>query len=559
MNFSTFKLVGFIVAALICVGTLVVSDYFSTRIAVNKEATRAEQSAVLLASGFERELEKFRLASLVLAQDPDVSAVISEDGPNLVDTLNLKLESLAHETKASAIYVIDKSGTTLSASNWRLPDSFVGENYNFRAYFKESFATGSFEQFALGSISGKPGLYIANRIDAEDSQIGVVVIKVEFDDLEQEWSKTGYIAFATNQKGIILVTSKPEWRFQTTEQLSNAERARILQRLEYGDRPLKMNEHYASNRVALAGSPEATRRPYIDAVETLALDWVVHALTSTEEAVKVAVNRSRLVLLITLMALAAIIAVVAQLRRNEKLKIEAELEKQTKQMRDRLTQANKLATLGQIAAGVGHEINQPLATIGSFASNASKYLDANNVSAVQNNLARITALVDRIGNITSELRGFAKKATGILEPVSVISAIEGALLLLRDRVTSSEATISFQNKKNDVQILAEKNRLEQVFVNLFQNSLDAGGSGTHIDISFLTKDNMVEIVVSDSGPGLTEQTQRNLFQPFTSSKREGLGLGLVISRDIISDFGGELVHQEGAKGATFLLRLKVAQ
>lgn len=230
-----------------------------------------------------------------------------------------------------------------------------------------------------------------------------------------------------------------------------------------------------------------------------------------------------------------------------------------KQMSDRLAQANKLATLGQVAAGVGHEINQPLAAIGSFSANAAKFLEKNDTASVQGNLVQISSLVERIGNITKELRGFARKATGVLEPVSILAAIDGALLLLRGRISSTRSSISFQNKGDAQFVMAEKNRLEQVLVNLFQNALDAGGNDTHIAISFSVNEGTLDVAISDSGPGLTDVAKAGLFQPFTSSKREGLGLGLVISRDIMSDFGGELWHEHSPSGATFILRLEIAK
>ena len=125
------------------------------------------------------------------------------------------------------------------------------------------------------------------------------------------------------------------------------------------------------------------------------------------------------------------------------------------------------------------------------------------IDPARENLTQISSLVERIGNITRELRGFAKKATGKLEPVSVLSAIDGALLLLRDRISSTQSTIILDNENDAKLVVAEKNRLEQVLVNLFQNALDAGGSKTQIEISFAVDGEYQEVKVSDNGPGLS--------------------------------------------------------
>jgi two-component system C4-dicarboxylate transport sensor histidine kinase DctB len=95
-------------------------------------------------------------------------------------------------------------------------------------------------------------------------------------------------------------------------------------------------------------------------------------------------------------------------------------------------------------------------------------------------------------------------------------------------------------------------------VNLMANALDAGQRGVEIDLSIELKDGFVELKVADNGPGLSMETRETLFQPFSTTKRDGLGLGLVISRDIMADFGGELVAATPEQGAAFIMRLRPA-
>ncbi len=87
------------------------------------------------------------------------------------------------------IYVIDANGLTVAASNWRLPTSFVGQNYSFRPYFRDAMARGASELFALGTISGRPGLFLARRLEVGGRAVGTVVVKVEFDRLEAIWAR----------------------------------------------------------------------------------------------------------------------------------------------------------------------------------------------------------------------------------------------------------------------------------------------------------------------------------------------------------------------------------
>lgn len=537
------------------IATFIISDHFATQRAVNAEVTRAQVSAGLLASSFRRELEKFRLAAVVLAQDPDAQAALNGGDPIKLRALNGKLESLNAEMGAAAIYVMDAKGKTIVASNWRLPSSFVGTSYAFRAYYREAMRSGQYEQFALGSVSRRPGLYIAKRIDFMGKPHGIVVIKVEFDALEAEWKRSGTPAFATNQKGVILVTNTPAWRFQTTSRLSDDDQRRILVNLEFGNKPLKMNQLFEDGKIASAGSADALKKPYVEVAQALPSSWFVHILAPTTAVVDTAVTSSRLVVLTIFLLLGGLIAMLLYRRKTSAFQAERVIAERLRVMNDRLVQANKLATIGQIAAGVGHEINQPLSAISSYAHNSVALIKAGKADEAHDNLERIGALAERIGAITGELLGFARKATGVNANVLIMTAIDGALLLLRDRIITLNARVTVEPNILNTPVIAERVRLEQVLVNLLRNALDAGGHDTQIIIGLSIRGQMVEVTISDDGPGLSESARATLFQPFSSSKRDGLGLGLVISRDIMADFGGELVAMSPQKGATFIMRL----
>jgi two-component system, NtrC family, C4-dicarboxylate transport sensor histidine kinase DctB len=547
------------VMSLLCiVPGIVLTDHFATQRAVAIEANRARESAGLIASGFRRELEKFRLASIVLAQDPDAVDALSTPTPASLQRLNLKLESLSRETDAAAIYLMDARGMTNAASNWRSDTSFVGSSYAFRAYFREGLARGAFEQFALGSVSRRPGLYMARRIERSGVRLGVIVIKVEFDALEAEWRKSGNMAFATNRMGIILVTSDPAWRFQMTTKLGTREQRQILADLEFGNKPLVMNKQFARGDVAVKGTLAAMRTPFIEAVETLPSFWTIHSLVPTSAPVRAAVTSARLILLSTLLLLAGVAAFLLYRRNIAALRAETAVRDRMALLNERLVQANKLAALGQIAAGVGHEINQPLTAIASYARNAASFIAAGQNGKAVANMERIGALSDRVGRITGELRGFARKATGVNEAVSIKIAVDGALLLLRDRVNHLAATVTLVPIERAVRVIGEDVRIEQVIVNLLQNALDASGDGAVITVSHAVTSDWFELTFLDNGPGLSQTAKERLFQPFSTTKTGGLGLGLVISRDIMADFGGDLVANDVPGGASFTMRLRVA-
>lgn len=546
-----------IAGLLLIVASFVVSDSIARNRALAEAGQRGNVSAELLASALEREHERFRLATLVLAQDADARAVLAGENGQRLDAFNRKLEALSRDMGAAAIYLLDTKGLTLASSNWQRPETFVGQNYGFRSYFREAMRNGHHEQFALGTVSRRPGLYIARQLQSGGMPIGVIVSKVEFDNLEAEWRKAGVTVFATNSNGVILITSNREWRFKTVQPLSQAIQSKMLRDLDYGTNPLEVLPLYQQGQIGTLDAADITSRKYAEAVKKLANDWQLHVLTATQDSIREAVLSSRVSVLASLLALFALGLAMVYLRRSAAFKAERNLAIQQREMSERLVQLNKLAALGQIAAGVGHEINQPLAAISAYTSNAVTFIDRGQTEDARDNLNRVIGLATRIGTITSELLGFARKATGTMTAVSLSKVMDGALLLLRDRIATLNATIHLP--KDDALVQAEAVRLEQVLVNLMANALDAGQQGVEITLSIALADGFVELTIADNGPGLSAETRASLFQPFSTTKRDGLGLGLVISRDIMADFGGELIAASPRQGAAFMMRLRPAQ
>lgn len=556
----------------------------------NARASTALHGAVLRS-----ELEKFRLVPTALAGDPEARAALAEHDPTAIRSLDRRLEQLNKSIHAAAIYLIDANGRTVAASNWNRPTSFVGSNYGFRAYFRGALAQGEHEQFALGTVSREPGLYIARRVDAGAAS-GVIVLKVEFGAMEADWAQSAEPAFVTDSRGIVLVTSVPKWRFLTLGTLPLDQRRAIRRNLDFGDAPLSplpisSQGHRHAGLVNAQISSGEPPQAYLEttAATTLA-GWRLHVLTPIGTVVSNAATSARLA---TAMALALIVSGLwLSVRRQQRIRqraaealaaretLEREVEARTRELRlankqlkvemtdrlasearlqearDQLVQANKLASLGQIAAGVAHEINQPVAAISSYAHNGRLCLDLGQPADVADSLTSIQAMTERIGAITGELRGFARKATGEIGSIRLDDAIEGALLLLRDRIAQQQVTVQ-REPAGLLAVRAERIRLEQVLVNLIGNALDALADEPEpiIDFKVSAGKRWISLDIADNGAPLPSKVAASLFKPFNSSKEDGLGLGLVISRDIMSDFGGELAHIPVEGSVVFRLRM----
>ncbi|TIW30705.1 MAG: sensor histidine kinase, partial [Mesorhizobium sp.] len=225
-----------------------------------------------------------------------------------------------------------------------------------------------------------------------------------------------------------------------------------------------------------------------------------------------------------------------------------------------LVQANRLAILGQVAAGVAHEINQPVATIRAYADNARVFLDRQQTAPAEENLDAIAALTERIGTITDELKTFARKGRTAAEPVELRGVIEGAVVLLRSRFAGRLDALDIALPPPALKVMGNRVRLEQVLINLFQNALEAldGRDGARVEVLVEEKDDGVVLNVSDNGPGIPPAILKSLFTPFNTSKEKGLGLGLVISKDIVADYGGRIEVASGAEGTRFTIHLAKA-
>lgn len=533
----------------------------------------ALQQARGLAGQLNSELQKFRLLPIVLTEYPDARAVLENSHPDIVQRMNDKLELLAERTDAAAIYVIAKNGKTIAASNWRLPSSFIGQNYGFRPYFREAMTNKTAELYALGTISGRPGLFISHRIESASGALGVVVVKVEFDRLENQWAQQASPIFVTDDHGVVILTSKPEWRFRTIAPLDEGTRDAIRKSIQFGDLPLSP---LPMERDGKAVSYSAT--DFREAVLNVAMKGAhLHVMNPLGPEKTSANAKARTIVLIAFILCAMGLIWVfraaekRRIREETRQMLEYEVAARTADLnnanqryrsaREELAQASRLGSIGQITAGVAHEVNQPTAAIRSFAENARMFLDRGNAKKAKENLTTIIALTDRIGTITSELRNFAKRSTPAISPLALSPVIDGALLLVGDRIRSQAAHIERIGDTNTVNVIADRVRLEQIFVNLVQNALDAMSQSENpqILIETETDDDRVIITIADNGPGIDIEILDNLFTPFITGKPDGLGLGLGIARDIARDFGGELkLGTSSLGGAAFILELKHA-
>ncbi|WP_108263309.1 sensor histidine kinase [Mangrovicoccus ximenensis] len=248
---------------------------------------------------------------------------------------------------------------------------------------------------------------------------------------------------------------------------------------------------------------------------------------------------------------------------NEQLRHEVaerkEAEAQLKAAQARLVQAGKLSALGEMSAGISHELNQPLMAIRSFSENAQLLLERGRTEVVAQNLARITELGDRMARIIRNLRAFARQENAPVRAVDPVRVINAALEMSETRLRESGADLDWEPPAAPLRVMAGEVRLQQVVTNLVLNALDAmAGAGGTLSIRAEPVAQGVRISVADRGPGLAHPDR--IFDPFYTTKEvgpgEGMGLGLSISYGLVQSFGGNIEgHNRDGGGAVFTVTL----
>ncbi|MFO7678483.1 MAG: ATP-binding protein [Chloroflexota bacterium] len=233
----------------------------------------------------------------------------------------------------------------------------------------------------------------------------------------------------------------------------------------------------------------------------------------------------------------------------------AERTRQLEEKQAQIIRAERLAAVGQLAASVAHEINNPLQAISLYL----QLLTEETLSAGgDRRLGVVQQEFDRIATIVGRLLDFQRPQAGEQQPVNVAAALNYVVMLAEKQVQRSGVTLQQNLPDNLPPVLAVENQLKQVFLNLILNAAEAMPAGGQLTITACHHDEKLAVEFADTGPGLTPEAQAHLFDPFFTTKKEGSGLGLAVSHEIVANHGGELmVSSRPGQGATFTVVLPV--
>lgn len=687
----------------------------------------------------QQKLDRYKdLPALLSSHSKLVEALAKPEDAFLSGQASVYLESVNNSIHATDVYLMDKYGTAIASSNWAEAHSFMGKNYAYRPYFQDAIKGKPGRYFALGSVSNRRGYYFSYPVYLRSQIIGVVVVKIDLNEIESDWTDPDLDILVTDEDGVIFISTRKDWKFRTLHPLTQDDLKRISESLRYGDHPLtaleiisrspqengatlitlvdgkriknqaldgiRPREFLLQSRelpdsgltvVVLASTKAVKVRMFYTALTAgfifLALILLVlvlltrqritrerarfklketQALEASEQRVRAIIDNTQAGLItlddqgriesLNLMAeklfgydeqevrnryfskflsqndralcwqhltapdsdrqqelyteaqglrkdgsefpieliighmdygvvkrfIVTIHDITQRKQYEEELKRARELlEHRVAARTEDLTNANlklrdevakhentqneliqtaKLAVLGQMSAGINHELNQPLTAIRTYADNAKAFMELGKTEPVEKNLNEISGLTERMAKIIHPLKEFSRKTTGGVEPVCLKNVHDGAMSIMYGRLSKADAEVNWPSGLERVYVLGDTVRLEQVLVNLISNALQAmeNQSKPVVDISLSEQNQQISLNVRDFGPGIPSQELNRVFEPFYTTKKagQGLGLGLSISHRIIESMGGELAVSNHAQGgAVFRICLPKAE
>lgn len=679
-------------------------------------------------------LERFRNMPELLATHWDLIKLLQQpDNMESRRSASLYLQQVNAILGASDVYLMDPAGNTVATSNEYSARSFLGRNFAFRPYFQAAIQGRPGAYSAVGTTSGKRGYYFSYPVRVIDSIIGVVVVKIDLNDIEDDWNDPLLDILVVDDDDVVFISTRRDWKFRVLRPLSQGDMQRIVGSLRYGSHPLRalgvierrtradgsalitlvdadldnptldgvepleyllqdvQLEGYGLRLVSLAQT-RMVRQSVWESVMLVAFIYVAlvllglflltrhraqqeralfkqqrtQALEENESRVRAIIDNTRaglitmdrqgliesfnptaeklfgyqgeqirgsyfsgllsqpdqplywqylkaedrvrpaelmleatgvrqggsafpVELVIGQMQLGDQLRFIAtvhdlterkeserQLKRahdhlesrvrsrtadltetNDRLRTEIEHHGQT---RNELIQTAKLAVLGQLAAGINHELNQPLTAIRAYADNARAFMALGKQQTVETNLVEISALTERMAKIIHPLKEFSRNSSGQPERVCLKALRDGAMSILYGQLHKKGAEIVWPRNLERYYVLGDRVRLEQVLVNLIRNALQAMEvqPQKRVEVSIECSAEHLQLVLRDHGPGIAEADLARVFEPFYTTKKsgQGLGLGLSISHRIIESLNGQLSaanHPGG--GAVFTLTL----
>ena len=556
-----------VVAVLLVVAVAVVSvtNKLLTDRFTDSTRNRAELRIALYSGNLLSELRQNAIVPQLLARDAElIGALNSAD----YTASTRRLISFVEEIGAASLMLLDIDGRTVAATD----RNRLGSNHRSEAYFVDAIRSNA-TIFTVAEQEAGGYLFVySRRVQMGPDVLGVISVEVDLQKFGRAWAGISDAVIVTDSTGTIILTTEPRWRGRTEEEAlarqtpQNAIQRAIQATADWtalppdaylqGEAVMRLE-----NRIPFRGWKMVSFTTYASVRErvngVLALEImgfaILLALTfyalSRRTALRMALFQRESAELRSLNA--ALQREIAERKRVQETLAVAE---QT------LEQSSKLAALGEMSAAVSHELNQPLAAMKTYLAGARLLLKRNRPDEALSSFGRIDDLIERMGGITRQLKSYARKGEEAFSVVDMAEALASSLAMMEPQLRQRQVQIGRIVPEDPVEVIGDRLRIEQVMVNLLRNAIDATRSERNPKIEvILSVGETATLTVRDNGPGIEDL--ESLFEPFYTTKQpgDGVGLGLAISSQIVTDLGGRLMARNGQSGgAVFEMQLPIA-
>ncbi|MFK7997503.1 MAG: ATP-binding protein [Granulosicoccus sp.] len=532
----------------------------------------------------DRQLDQLSFIAKILADDTEIREALVAQRKDAVMAANLRLHKTQIASGLDFAFLLDKTGLTVAASNYRDALSFVGISYSFRPYFINAIRGMGATYFAVGATTGVPGYFIAEPVVLDNVVLGVVVTKMDLQVLVNAWSDKGFLTTLNDEFGVVILSTDENLLYTPTRPMSEAQKQRVADERRY---PLRdgillpvSNQPEQRLRVDSAKSGN-----YLVVEKSLAKEpWSLSTLM-TLQRIKQDVAFLVAAIVAVLLILYLLVRVYSQQQRlmisqqRNAHELEELVQQRTVELasaQQRLISESNFSMLGRMSAAINHEINQPLASLRFNLASLRKLIaqDAPDDTEIEQIVIDSDRTTKRIGRVINSLRSVTSRGDTRFVDLRLDSVVLDVLQTVRRERPTLSAIVKVSEPLPEIVVVGEEVLIQQAMLNLLYNAFDAVASvdqpvinvslelctGDVIDSHKLKDDvRYASVSVIDNGAGVSDDIADSLFEPFASGRGlvDGLGLGLTISLQIAHDHGGELLYARSGHqtGSCFMLIL----
>jgi len=551
--------------------------------AVEQTHARAQSDLALASDRLQAQLQRYQEVAVLMANHPVLARLTHPDAsPQDQQAARDVLRAAADKTGAVTLTYVAVDGTILASATPQVSRAIAAAPH-YRRALTGALGVGHGDD----PVFGKRVFYYASPFfGAKRGVRAVLIVTVDVDRIEARWRGTRPTVYFVDQGGHVFISNRSEllgWlRDQDEVGLHPPQKSAgsdfashlvagqfEVWSLNWGPYVPKRALHISSNlptidmrAEALVDLSPAVRVAWLQSFgvgATVVLFGVVFVFVWYRRA---ALAQENIELEQRVSERTAELSILNQNLRSE-IRERQEAEAALKQAQSDLVRAGKLSALGQMSAGISHELNQPLMAIQQYATNARTFLSQDNPQIAGDNLDHISNLSQRMARIIKNLRAFARNEHEPVGQVDAVAVVDSAIELMSVRCKQDGINLHWVAPAMPVFVVAGEVRLGQVIVNLISNAADAMAQSKSRAITITltpsgADNQLVVLSVADTGPGIDEPEK--IFDPFYTTKSvgqgDGMGLGLSISYGLIQSFGGDIRGENTKDGAIFSIDLK---